>query len=126
MRVHLTPASISESCLRRAACHDDLAGADGFDDVELAEQTDGGVDLVGVSGDQGDEGVFLKVHGLAVVVLDDLEDLGALRGSGGDPTLLLVLAGIALGALVGAVISLLKVLADPYNQLPAITFCLPE
>ncbi len=42
----------------------------------------------------------------------------------GDPVLLLVLAGIALGALLGAAISLLKVLADPYNQLPAITFWL--
>lgn len=47
------------------------------------------------------------------------------RGSAvSDPVLLLVLAGIALGALLGAAISLLKVLADPYNQLPAITFWL--
>ncbi|RYI82437.1 MAG: iron ABC transporter permease, partial [Acetobacteraceae bacterium] len=46
------------------------------------------------------------------------------RGGGGDPTLVLVLAGIALGALLGAAISLLKVWADPYNQLPAITFWL--
>lgn len=48
----------------------------------------------------------------------------AVRGDGGDPLLILVLAGIALGALVGAAISLLKVFADPYNQLPAITFWL--
>lgn len=41
-----------------------------------------------------------------------------------DPVLLLVLAGIAMGALLGSCISLLKVLADPYNQLPAITFWL--
>ncbi len=41
-----------------------------------------------------------------------------------DPILLLVLAGIAIGALLGSCISLLKVLADPYNQLPAITFWL--
>lgn len=46
----------------------------------------------------------------------------ALRGH--DPVLLLVLAGIAIGALFGAVVSLIKVLADPYNQLPAITFWL--
>jgi iron complex transport system permease protein len=48
----------------------------------------------------------------------------AVRAEGGDPLLILVLAGIALGALVGAAISLLKVFADPYNQLPAITFWL--
>lgn len=46
----------------------------------------------------------------------------ALRGH--DPLLLLVLAGIAVGALFGAVVSLIKVVADPYNQLPAITFWL--
>jgi iron complex transport system permease protein len=46
------------------------------------------------------------------------------RGYGGDPVLVLILAGIALGALMGAAISLLKILADPYNQLPAITFWL--
>lgn len=41
-----------------------------------------------------------------------------------DPVLTLVLAGVAVGAMLGAGISLLKVLADPYNQLPAITFWL--
>ena len=41
-----------------------------------------------------------------------------------DPTLVLVLAGIALGSLFGAAVSLIKVLADPYNQLPALTFWL--
>ncbi|MGU3576087.1 FecCD family ABC transporter permease [Brucellaceae bacterium C25G] len=41
-----------------------------------------------------------------------------------DPVLVLVLAGIAIGALVGAAISLLKILADPYDQLPAITYWL--
>lgn len=41
-----------------------------------------------------------------------------------DPVLVLVLAGIALSALLGAGISLLKILADPYTQLPTITFWL--
>lgn len=41
-----------------------------------------------------------------------------------EPTLVLVLSGVVVGALVGAAISLLKVLADPYDQLPAITFWL--
>lgn len=38
--------------------------------------------------------------------------------------LVLVLAGIVVGALAGAGISLVKILSDPYNQLPAITFWL--
>ena len=41
-----------------------------------------------------------------------------------DPILVLVLAGIVIGTLLGSFISLLKYLADPYNQLPAITFWL--
>jgi iron complex transport system permease protein len=43
---------------------------------------------------------------------------------GRDPALTLVLAGIAVAALVGAGISLIKILADPYDQLPAITYWL--
>lgn len=41
-----------------------------------------------------------------------------------DPVLTLVLAGVAIGALAGAGISLIKILADPYDQLPAITYWL--
>jgi iron complex transport system permease protein len=41
-----------------------------------------------------------------------------------DPVLVLVLAGIVVGTLLGSCVSLLKYLADPYNQLPAITFWL--
>lgn len=44
----------------------------------------------------------------------------AVRGR--DPVLTLVLAGVAIGAIVGAGISLVKILADPYDQLPAITY----
>jgi iron complex transport system permease protein len=36
----------------------------------------------------------------------------------------LVLSGVVIGALAGACISLVKILADPYDQLPAITFWL--
>jgi len=46
----------------------------------------------------------------------------ALRGH--DRTLVLVLGGVVVGALAGACISLVKILADPYDQLPAITFWL--
>jgi iron complex transport system permease protein len=43
---------------------------------------------------------------------------------GRDPILVLVLAGVVVGSLAGAAISLLKILADPYDQLPAIVFWL--
>ncbi|KLO03696.1 peptide ABC transporter substrate-binding protein, partial [Morganella morganii] len=41
-----------------------------------------------------------------------------------DPVLSLVLVGIAVSALCGSAISLMKILADPYTQLPAMTFWL--
>ncbi len=41
-----------------------------------------------------------------------------------DKVLSLVLTGIAIGSLLGALIALIKMLADPYTQLPAITFWL--
>jgi len=41
-----------------------------------------------------------------------------------DPVLSLILAGIVLGTMLGAFIALIKYLADPYNQLPAITYWL--
>ena len=46
----------------------------------------------------------------------------ALRGH--DRTLVLVLSGVVVGALAGAGVALVKILADPYDQLPAITFWL--
>lgn len=41
-----------------------------------------------------------------------------------DRTLSLVLVGIAVGSVLGSVVALVKTLADPYTQLPAITFWL--
>jgi iron complex transport system permease protein len=41
-----------------------------------------------------------------------------------DPVLILVLAGVVIGTLLGSAVGLIKYLADPYNQLPAITFWL--
>jgi iron complex transport system permease protein len=41
-----------------------------------------------------------------------------------DPILILVLTGVVVGALLGAGVGLVKYLADPYNQLPAMTFWL--
>ena len=41
-----------------------------------------------------------------------------------DRLLTLVLIGVVVASLMGAAVSLIKVVADPYNQLPAITFWL--
>jgi iron complex transport system permease protein len=41
-----------------------------------------------------------------------------------DPILVLVLTGVVIGALLGAGVGLVKYIADPYNQLPAMTFWL--
>jgi iron complex transport system permease protein len=41
-----------------------------------------------------------------------------------DPILVLVLTGVVVGALLGAGVGLVKYMADPYNQLPAMTFWL--
>ena len=49
--------------------------------------------------------------------------LGSLM-RGGEATLTLLLTGIVIGALLGAGIGLMKYLADPYDQLPAMTFWL--
>jgi iron complex transport system permease protein len=77
-------------------------------------------------------GIFLSldvwaIQGLAFVfglaaVATAYAIAASLRGH--DPILVLVLAGVVLGALLGACIALMKYLADPYNQLPAITYWL--
>ncbi|MEI6737068.1 MAG: iron ABC transporter permease [Pseudomonadota bacterium] len=46
------------------------------------------------------------------------------RIRGHDPVLTLVLAGVVVGSLLGSGVALTKYLADPYNQLPAITYWL--
>jgi iron complex transport system permease protein len=92
-------------------------------------------DILGVSTGAGLGAVTGILFGLPVIAIQALGFSGgivtvlivmglarALRG-GGD-ILVFVLAGIVVGALAGAAISLMKVLADPYDQLPAITFWL--
>jgi len=61
------------------------------------------------------------IGGLLIVTLVSLTARGAKHH---DPILALVLTGIAWGTLSGAAISLIKILADPYTQLPSITFWL--
>jgi iron complex transport system permease protein len=65
--------------------------------------------------------VFAFVGGLAAVAL--VVVIGTWIG-GRDPILTLVLTGVVVGSLCGAGIALVKYVADPYNQLPAITFWL--
>ncbi|MFD1333029.1 FecCD family ABC transporter permease [Methylopila musalis] len=77
-------------------------------------------------------GVFLSLDVLVIQTLAFLGGLGAVSAVYAvgaairtrDPVLVLVLAGVAVGALLGAALSLIKILADPYNQLPAITYWL--
>lgn len=64
---------------------------------------------------------FAFIGGLAAVGM--IYVIGsAVRGR--DPILTLILSGVVIGTLLGSGIALLKYLADPYNQLPAITFWL--
>lgn len=92
-------------------------------------------DILGVSTGAGLGAVLGILLGLPVAAIQLLGFGGGLlavaivamlaRGlRGGGDILVLVLAGIVVGALAGAAISLVKVLADPYDQLPAITFWL--
>lgn len=50
--------------------------------------------------------------------------IGASLGRRGDPVLVTVLAGIIIGTLFTAFVSLVKFVADPYDTLPTITFWL--
>jgi iron complex transport system permease protein len=92
-------------------------------------------DILGVSSGAGLGAVLGILLGLPVLAVQLLGFAGgiatvllvallarALRG--GADMLVLVLSGIVVGALAGAAIALVKVLADPYEQLPAITFWL--
>ena len=65
--------------------------------------------------------IFAFAGGLAAVGL--VYFIGS-RLRGHDPLLALVLTGVVIGTLLGSAIALLKYLADPYNQLPAITYWL--
>jgi len=92
-------------------------------------------DVLGVAAGAGLGAVFGIFLSLPVVLIQALAFGGGLATvgfvfaiaaavRGRDPTLVLVLGGVVAGALAGAALSLLKILADPYDQLPAITFWL--
>lgn len=77
-------------------------------------------------------GIFLSLPVIAIQGFAFLGGMGAVvlvifvaqAVRGVDQSLVLVLTGVVMGALAGAATSLLKVMADPYDQLPAITFWL--
>ncbi|MBX9775395.1 MAG: iron ABC transporter permease [Xanthobacteraceae bacterium] len=71
----------------------------------------------------------LGVIGIGLLAFGGLLAVAAVYGIGSalqsrDPILVLVLTGVVVGALLGAGVGLVKYLADPYNQLPAMTFWL--
>jgi iron complex transport system permease protein len=87
-------------------------------------------DILGVSAGAGLGavlGIFLSLPVVGIQLLAFVVGLGtvglvlliAASVRGREPVLVLVLAGVVVGALAGS-----KVLADPYDQLPAITFWL--
>lgn len=71
---------------------------------------------------------MLGIQGLAfaggLVAVAATWGIGAGLGKRGDPVLVMVLAGIIIGTLFSAFVSLVKFVADPYNTLPTITFWL--
>lgn len=92
-------------------------------------------DILGVSSGAALGAVIGIFMSLPVIAIQGFAFLGGLSAvalvifisravRGVDQTLVLVLTGVVIGALAGAATSLLKVMADPYDQLPAITFWL--
>ena len=77
-------------------------------------------------------GIYLSLSVIAIQALAFVIGLGAVAAvylvsaflRRHDPLLTLVLAGVLIGTLLGSCVALVKYLADPYNQLPAITFWL--
>lgn len=92
-------------------------------------------DILGVAAGAGLGAALAIYFGLPLAAVQALAFVGglmavmavafiAVRVRGHDPVLVLVLAGVAVGALLSAAISLIKILADPAMQLPALTFWL--
>ncbi|MFT7773729.1 FecCD family ABC transporter permease [Roseateles sp.] len=92
-------------------------------------------DILGVSAGCGLGAALAILFGLPLLAVSGLAFIGGLLAVGGvlliarrvgeqDPVLVLVLSGVAVGALLAAGISLVKLLADPSVQLPSITFWL--
>lgn len=92
-------------------------------------------DILGVSSGCALGAVVGILLGLPLAAMQGLAFAGGLaaaalvlaigaRVRGADPVLTLVLAGVIVGSLFSAGVAFAKTVADPYNQLPAITFWL--
>jgi iron complex transport system permease protein len=92
-------------------------------------------DILGASSGAALGAVLGIFFSLGVVGIESLAFLGGLLAVAAvyligsllrarDPILVLVLTGVVMGSLLGAGVGLVKYLADPYNQLPAMTFWL--
>jgi len=92
-------------------------------------------DILGASSGAALGAVLGIYFSLGIVAIQGLAFAGGLAAvaavyligsavGGRDPILVLVLTGVVIGALLGAGVGLVKYLADPYNQLPAMTFWL--
>lgn len=68
--------------------------------------------------------VHSSAFGFGMLAVSAAYCLGTWRKGGGDGVLVLILAGMIIGSVFSACISLVKYVADPYNILPAITFWL--
>jgi iron complex transport system permease protein len=79
--------------------------------------------VLGIYLSAGVFGIQMMAFGGGIAAVAAVYLIGSwLRGT--DPVLGLVLTGIVVGSLLGAGVGLVKYLADPYNQLPAMTFWL--
>lgn len=92
-------------------------------------------DILGVSSGAALGAVLAIFLALPILAIQGLAFAGGLvavaavyfvgsKVRGHDPVLALILTGVVVGTLLGAGIAMLKYLADPFNQLPAITFWL--
>lgn len=69
-------------------------------------------------------GIQLMAFAGGLIAVATTWSIGAAFARRGDPVLVMVLAGVVVGTLFGAFVSLVKFVADPNNTLPAITFWL--
>jgi iron complex transport system permease protein len=79
--------------------------------------------VIGIYFSLGVIGIELLAFGGGLLAVAAVYGIGSALQSR-DPILVLVLTGVVVGALLGAGVGLVKYLADPYNQLPAMTFWL--
>src|SRR5688500_8902912 len=79
--------------------------------------------VLGIYFSLGVIGIELLAFGGGLIAVAAVYGIGSALQSR-DPILVLVLTGVVVGSLLGAGVGLVKYLADPYNQLPAMTFWL--